>query len=103
FGNRLDHLRESYGKPMHLTSAARSKAYNQIIGGHPKSLHVYDAPYHNTGGCCAVDVRIHNSIERAELVRLALQMNFSVGVNKTFIHIDDRTLILGMPQALFLY
>ena len=103
FAERLDTLRELYGKPMVITSAARSKEYNKSIGGHPKSLHVYDEPYHPTGGCAAVDVSIRDSADRYNFIQCAQRMKFSVGINKTFIHIDDRSRLLGFAPRAFLY
>ncbi len=103
FGERLDELRIKYGKPIKLNSAARSTQYNIAKGGHPRSLHVYDAPYHNTGGCCAVDIRCHNGVDRWLLIHTALNMGFSVGVDHTFIHIDDRTRVAGLINKVYSY
>lgn len=105
FGKRLDELRDLYGKPMVLTSAARSRQHNKNIGGHPRSLHVYDYPFYDTGGCCAVDVRIRDRSDRVLFVKLALEQEFSIGINfkHNFVHVDDRSRILGLPQALFGY
>lgn len=102
FLDALQRLRDAYGKPMKVNSCARSAAYNKKIGGHPSSLHVWDKPAHNTGGCMAIDIAMTDSITRAELVMLALATNWSVGINRTFIHLDRRSDI-GMKQALFLY
>ncbi len=103
FGDRLDAFREALGRPVYLNSAARSKKHNKAVGGHPRSLHVYDDPYHPTGGCCAVDVRCLDGDLRAEIVKTALQLGFSCGVAKIFVHIDDRTRLLSMPQVVYLY
>lgn len=102
FLDALQRLRDAYGQPMKVNSCARSAAYNKKIGGHPSSLHVWDKPAHNTGGCMAIDIAITDSVARAELVTLALAMNWSVGINRTFVHLDRRSDI-GMKQALFLY
>lgn len=103
FGNRLDILREKIGRPLILNSAARSKSYNAHIGGHHRSLHVYDEPHHHTGGCCAVDIRCDDATMRAELVSAALQLGFSCGVAETFVHVDDRSRVLGFPQVVYTY
>jgi hypothetical protein len=103
FGNRIDILREATGRPMLLNSAARSKEHNKNIGGHPRSLHVYDDPYHPTGGCCAIDVRCTDGEYRAILQKAALQLGFSCGVADSFVHVDDRTRILGFPQVVYTY
>ena len=103
FGKRLDELREAIGRPLYLNSAARSKSHNKTVGGHAKSLHVYDDPYHPTGGCCAVDIRCLDAEFRADIVHAALSYGFSCGIAKTFVHVDDRTRILGFPQVVYTY
>ena len=103
FGGALDALRESYGKPMVINSGCRSSKYNDSIGGHSRSLHVYDEPYHPTGGCCAVDVRMHDSGDRAKFVEKALVHGWSVGVAKNFIHVDRRSDYINYPQVLYVY
>lgn len=99
FGARIDALREAWGKPLTVNSCCRSAAHNAKIGGHPRSLHVYDYPEHPTGGTCAIDIR-----ETSEAFRkLALDLGFSVGRANTFTHIDDRTKVLALPQVEYKY
>lgn len=43
-----------------------------------------------------------DSVKRMSLFVVASRMGWSVGVNRTFVHLDRRT-DLGMTQALFLY
>jgi uncharacterized protein YcbK (DUF882 family) len=102
FLERLEELRGVYG-PMRITSGARSDAHNKRIGGHPRSLHVYDNSFHNTKGCCAVDVHVLNRTQKGNLVADAWNLGFSVGVGFNFVHVDDRTRILGLPQTLYTY
>lgn len=103
FGERLDELRERWGKPIILTSAARSKAHNAAVGGHPRSLHVYDEPFHPTGGCCAVDIKMPDSEEKWQLIKLAMNLRFTIGAASNFVHIDDRQRILGMGKTFYTY
>lgn len=103
FDKRLDLLRSFYGKPLKVNSGARSKNYNIYVGGHPRSLHVYDDPYHSTGGCCAVDISITNGVDRLLLIEAAIDLGFSIGVASNFIHVDDRTRVLGLTQRLYVY
>lgn len=106
FGPRLDELRFRVKAPIIVTGGARSKEHNVEVGGHPRSLHVYDVPFWDTGGCCAVDVAdTRGSAYRAHLVGEALEMGFSVGINiaKKFIHIDDRSRCIGREKVLFYY
>ena len=103
FKTRLVELREKFGKPMFITSGSRSFEHNKNIGGHPRSLHVYDHPARdNQVGALAVDVRSNGAQYNYFLIKLALELGWSVGVAKTFIHIDRRDLI-GLPQSVFGY
>jgi len=98
FAHRLAMLRLAFGKPMRLTSACRSAAYNRAIGGAKASFHIWDAPaYRAVDGCCAVDVATPDALYAAELVRLALNEGWSVGVNgpQRFVHLDRGADYLG--------
>lgn len=101
FGDRIDALREAYGKPLIVNCGCRTATHNTAIGGHPSSLHVYDYPVHPTGGCCAVDLKLMSDEENVILKDLAMQMGFSVGDENHCIHIDDRTRVCGLPQQRF--
>ena len=90
FANKLIELRETWDKPMIVNSCCRSFVHNAKIGGNPKSLHVYDTPFWPTGGTCAIDIAMKDSIQRAALVKLALEMGWWVGINATFVHLDRR-------------
>lgn len=104
FGARIDALRQAWGKPLIVNSCCRSKAHNAKVGGHPRSLHVYDFPYHDTGGAAAIDFKLMKTPEETEqFKRLAYSMLFSVGDEAGCIHCDDRTLLLNMIQARFSY
>lgn len=99
FGETLLDLRVALDMPMGLTSACRSTRHNKLIGGAPNSFHICDTDL----GCCAVDVRTPNPQYRTKLVKLALETGWSVGVNKTFIHLDRRSDYLEVPQVIFVY
>ena len=103
FAEQLVALRKKWGNPMIVTSCCRSKDHNSKVGGSPRSFHVYDHPYYNTGGTCAIDISCTNSATRGQLIHLAWQEGWSIGVNKTFIHLDYRTLYTNLKQSLFLY
>ncbi len=99
FGSAIDELRESWGKPLIVTSCCRSAEYNRQIGGNQRSLHVYDAPYWPTNGTCAIDVK-----ETSEQFRsLAWAMGFSIGRGNGFTHLDTRTAVLNKTQVIFEY
>lgn len=99
FRDRINQLRETWGKPLIVNSCCRSKAYNDSEGGHHRSLHVCDFPYHPTGGTCAIDIREVSDDFR----NLAYSHGFSLGLGKTFTHLDDRTRVLNFPQVRFNY
>lgn len=105
FLDELDSLRDVVGLPFIINSGARTRAHNAKVGGTPKSLHIWDEPQ-NPGqkGCMAVDVHVPHPSFKLSVVRPALQMGWSCGINDKahFIHLDKRVMI-GMPQAIFAY
>lgn len=103
FLDALERLREDYGKPMKVNSCCRSEAHNKAIKGHIKSLHVYDNPYHPTGGCCAIDIGIADGAEKLAIAAVAIKAGWTVGVAKSFLHLDRRTEVLGFEQILYVY
>lgn len=102
FAKALLDLRLSYGMPMTVTSCCRSKQYNESIGGHPRSLHVYDEPEHNTGGTCAIDVARPNGENLFRLISLAVSQGWSVGLADTFVHLDRRV-DFGLTKKFYTY
>ena len=103
FAEKLIQIREAFGQPMPVTSCCRSKDYNTKVGGSPRSFHVYDEPYWPTGGCAAIDITKISPVYGKDLVKLALDLGWSVGVGKTFIHLDRRVDYTDLPQTLFTY
>ena len=84
FLHKLDTLREKCAIPFKITSGYRDAS-------HPSEV-VKAAP--GTGTHCqgiAADIAVSNGVERMNIVHEALKMGFSVGVARTFIHVDDRT------------
>jgi len=103
FARDLMLLRLSFGRPMIVTSCCRSAAHNAAVGGHPRSLHVYDRPAHPTGGTCAIDVRQGDGPYNAELIARALEAGWSVGIKgRVFFHLDRRRYV-GLARVLFGY
>lgn len=105
FDDDLLELRRAFNRSMVLTSCCRCKAHNKAEGGHPRSLHVYDAPEWPTGGTCAIDVRTTGQTQayRDELVKLAWSLGWTVGLAKSFIHLDQRKRVLKFPQVIYTY
>lgn len=104
FLRELKMLRKHYGKPMIVTSCARTKLYNDsLANSSPRSLHIWDKPQHvGQLGCMAIDVKCEDSYNRRELVRSALILNWTVGVAHSFLHLDMRSMI-GLDSKLFVY
>ena len=81
---KLDELRERVGFPFIITSGYRDAT-------HPSEV-VKSAP--GTGTHCqgiAADIAVSNGVERMSIVHEALKMGFSIGIARTFIHVDART------------
>lgn len=103
FMDALQLLRNELSRPMALTSACRSAEHNRKVGGHPRSLHVCDEPARSEqDGCLAVDVAIVDGNYRGHLVATAWQLGWSVGWNKSFVHLDRRDFV-GLKQSTFDY
>jgi zinc D-Ala-D-Ala carboxypeptidase len=82
FMEKLQRLRNLYGKKMKITSAARCETHNAKVGGAPASKHVEGL---------AVDIAC-SSKDACDLFELAVEVGFwGRGVAKTFVHLDMRT------------
>jgi len=81
--NRLDALREFYGKPLHITSGYRCSKHNAEVGGVNDSAHMHGI---------AVDVTA-GSPEKYELLGVIFQTKLfnRIGIAKNFIHLDIDT------------
>lgn len=95
-------LRILFQQPMVVTSCCRSKEYNRRIRGHPRSLHVYDTPHWNTGGCMAIDIFTPNGSYAWQLDKIAKNEGWSIGRGVDFIHLDRRVDI-GLDLSFFGY
>lgn len=105
FGEKLLQLRIEFDQSMTVTSCCRAAAHNARVGGHPRSLHVYDDPGHPTGGTAAIDIAMRDPVYALKLVGLAERLGWAVGINfgRRFIHLDRRADYgIGVPQ-LFSY
>lgn len=104
FADTLLKLRLAFGKPMHPNSCARSREYNKQVGGHPRSLHVFDNNARGVDGSCAIDIYTKPFGEdyKRELYDLAFQLGWSVGVYRNFLHLDRRSDYTSLPQARFI-
>ncbi len=86
----LEELRTVYDKPMIVNSCCRSLEHNNAVGGHVRSLHMFNNSAH---GCdtCAIDIDRPDGDDLAALIEHALSLGWSVGLANTFIHLDQRT------------
>jgi len=81
FIKALDNLRGICGFPFNITSGYRSKEHSiekakQTPGTHTQGI--------------AADIKVSGGVQRLLIVKLALAMGMSVGVAKTFVHVDTR-------------
>ena len=83
FLEKLDELREICGFPFRITSGYRDETHpSEVVKASP-----------GTGTHCqglAADIAVSNGVERMNIVHEALKMGLSVGVARTFIHVDGR-------------
>ena len=83
FLEKLDELRERVGLPFIITSGYRDAT-------HPAEARKAEP---GTGTHCqgiAADIAVSNGFERMNIVHEAIKMGFSIGVARTFVHVDDR-------------
>jgi len=104
FLDHLELLRTTFGRPMRLTSACRCAEHNAKVSPQAplRSLHIGNRetrPGHK--GTLAVDVAVAGE-DKGDLFAIAWRHGWSVGWNKTFLHLDRRSDI-GMPQTTFEY
>jgi uncharacterized protein YcbK (DUF882 family) len=80
---KLDELRERVGFPFIITSGYRDAT-------HPAEARKAEpgTGYHCQG--LAADIAVSNGFERMNIVHEAIKMGFSIGVARTFVHVDDR-------------
>lgn len=104
FAVMLPLLREKWGKPLTPSSVCRTPAHNKAEGGHPNSLHLTENPVHKTYGTMAADIRWADwkVEEQLRFAKLAYSLGFSVGLHRSFCHVDLRA-VTGLPQSVFLY
>jgi len=100
FADALLKLRETVKQPMHVNSCCRSLKHNKAIGGSSGSYHLYEGVDDGRDGTLAIDISVKNDAQRAIFTKTALAQGWSVGVYKTFIHLDMRTAI-GKDQVVF--
>lgn len=102
FIEALEALRETYGYPMVVTSCCRTVEHNQKVGGHPASLHLIGNPKWGVD-TCAIDIARPSGDRLHRLISFALRQGWSVGLAKTFVHLDRRSFYLQLPPVFYTY
>lgn len=104
FDYHLVYLRVALGFPLIPTSCCRCDQHNEEVGGHPKSLHNFETCFHPTEGTAAIDFRVTDGSQRAQLVQKAMSLDWCVGVDGNLVHLDRRRdFIHNKPLVLFTY
>lgn len=101
FRKELLDLRIAFNRPMTPISCCRSAMHNTAERGAKFSFHICDNP--EDAGTCAIDIATPTAEYRTALVKLALKMNWSVGIKRTMVHLDCRTEARGHKQVIFTY
>lgn len=89
FRDDINALRDAAGHEMQINSACRCPIHNKNVGGRPSSFHLTTI----AGiGTCAADISITGwgTAKVWRFVKIAMGMGFSIGIARTFIHIDRR-------------
>ena len=92
----VDELRDRCGFPFVITSGYRDVT-------HPVEAAKDKPGFHSMG--VAADIKVNGGFQRYEIVEHAIDMGIGgIGVNKQFIHIDQRQLIYPqMSKVIFTY
>ena len=81
--NVLEHIRQHFNKPVYINSAYRNPAYNAMIGGAKRSMHMYGM---------AADIHINGVTPKqiAEFAETIFPNSGGIGIYDNFCHIDVR-------------
>lgn len=100
FAEKLEELRNALDKPMIVTSCCRCDNKNIMVGGAKDSYHKVTNDISN--GTCAIDIKRKNYDYDSHLISIALELGWSVGIAKTFIHLDRRS-DYGQDNVIYTY
>jgi hypothetical protein len=100
---KLLKLRVQFSLPMTINSACRCSIHNKEVGGSLRSFHKIQNDFYKTGGTCAFDIARQGGEYDCKLIQNALALGWSVGVAKSFIHIDRRIDYTNLPQTIYTY
>jgi uncharacterized protein YcbK (DUF882 family) len=88
---KLELVRQEYGKPMRINSGIRCLEHNRKIGSKDTSSHIK---------CLAADVGCTDMSGRFALILVLMKHFKRVGINKKFIHVDVDS---DKPSGVFVY
>jgi hypothetical protein len=100
FEDKLRELRMMLSEPMTVTSCCRCEKHNKESGGAKGSYHLVSNSV--SDGTCAVDIARRHPEYDARLIQVALSLGWSLGLAKTFIHLDRRV-DFGQQRAIYTY
>lgn len=83
FMQKLQALRDEWGRPLIVTSAARCAFWNKTVGGAEHSQHLLGK---------AADILMPDVKDIPRFVALAEKVGFGgIGIGLTFVHVDGRS------------
>lgn len=80
---KLDAIREHVGRPIRINSSYRTRKYNKSVGGGRFSQHL-------KGNAVDISTRGWKSHDLFKLLWIATSLDLSIGIYKTFVHLDCR-------------
>ena len=107
FAEDLDELREAYGQPIVVTSGCRTAEHNEWLQsrGYPassNSFHLIDNDKYGTD-TCAIDMQRPDGASLVHLFKVALELGWTIGLAKNFVHLDQRAKYSELPQIIYSY
>ena len=102
FGHKLVELREAYNRPMFLNSCCRCPVHNTKVGGVKDSMHLIKNIKWQVG-TIAGDVKMLDSQDRSYFLAHALSLGWVLGIDKEYIHIDQRMAFTKLPIKAYVY
>jgi len=107
FAAALVAIRHAWGSPLNPTSICRCPEHNKNEKGHKRSMHLTANPVHQTDGSAAIDIEWRDwpTETKLKFAQLAWSMGWSLGLSKTFIHIDARAFLpnVKLTQRIYHY
>ncbi len=97
FIDDLELFRVTYNNPVYPTSCCRSEDHNASIGGHERSLHMFNNPYWKID-TIAIDVKRPADELLHYMIKAALLLDWTVRIYARHVHLDKRNKYLDLPS-----